>query len=86
MNKPIHVWYHFKHLFVPFVMIQISRECFEADTKYNIMNTCTVCILEKQNVHKIQNVLLLKKCAERKNHLIKLDKFCTILLAIISLK
>ena len=30
-----------------FVMIQISGEYCEADTKHTIMNTCTVSILEK---------------------------------------
>ena len=46
-KKTIIVWYHFKHISVPFVMTQISCEYCDADTKYTIMKTCTVCTLEK---------------------------------------
>ena len=34
-----------------------------ADTKSIAVNTCTVCILEKQNVDEIYNILPFEKCA-----------------------
>ena len=47
IDKPYHVWYHFKELSVFFVIAHISWGCHDAITKNIIVNTCTVCILEK---------------------------------------
>ena len=39
------------------------------------MNTCTVCILEKQNVNEIHNILPFEKCAGRLQYFIELNNF-----------
>ena len=39
------------------------------------MNTCTVCILDKQNVNGKYNFLPFEKCAEHQQYFMKIDNF-----------
>ena len=71
----MNVWYHIKQISFFYVRTHILCGCYDSDTKNIIVNTWTVCILEKQTFNGIGNFLPFDKCAEHEQFLLKLDNF-----------